>query len=99
VKSALIYARLPPDAVIRDPDFVFSLPKEPSVTSGPNAMAHAVAALYARDRIAEIGKLAVWGLTAFAEFLPRVLKDTNGVPAREKTPRGAWACGAVMVAR
>ncbi|MCY4241170.1 MAG: hypothetical protein OXD36_05450 [Rhodobacter sp.] len=65
MKSALIYARLPPDAVIRDPDFVFSLPKEPSVTSGPNAMAHAVAALYARDRIAEIGKLAVWGLTAF----------------------------------
>ena len=50
VKTTVRDARILPEVVIYDPDLTLGLPVAMSVTSGLNAMAHAVEALYAQDR-------------------------------------------------
>ena len=49
-KVTITDARVQPEVIIFDPALVATLPVPLSVTSGLNAMAHAVEALYARDR-------------------------------------------------
>ena len=40
--------------------------------------------------------MAVNGIRAFADGLPKVVQDPQNLQARENTLRGAWACGAVL---
>jgi alcohol dehydrogenase class IV len=67
-----------------------------TVTSALNAMAHAAEALYATDRTPETTAMAIDGLKAFVDGLPKVLHDPSDLAAREATQRGAWACGTVL---
>lgn len=96
IKETLRDPKLQPLAVIYDPELVTSLPIALSVTSGLNAMAHAVEALYARDATPLSSQLAMAGLTAFCEGLPQVVSAPDNIAAREKTQFGAWACGTVL---
>ena len=50
VKTTVRGASILPEVVIYDPDLTLGLPVAMSVTSGFNAIAHAVEGLYARDR-------------------------------------------------
>jgi hypothetical protein len=43
-------ARILPEVIVYDVDLTYTLPVDLSVTSGINAIAHAIEALYARDR-------------------------------------------------
>jgi len=96
VKTTLTDIGILPDLVIYDPELVVTLPKELSATSGLNAVAHAVEALYARDRTEETTELALMGIRAFARSLPEALRNPDSLSAREDTLRGAWACGTVL---
>lgn len=96
VKTTLTDDKVLPDVVVYDPELVVSLPLKMTVTSGLNAMAHAVEALYAKDRTAETTQMALEGLEAFATGLPKVLEAPEDLGAREHTLRGAYACGAVL---
>ncbi|MEL6548985.1 MAG: maleylacetate reductase [Pseudomonadota bacterium] len=96
VKKTLTNPRVLPETVLYDPELVVSLPRAMTVTSALNAMAHAAEALYAEDRTPETTELALDGLAAFIEALPRVLEAPDDLEAREETMRGAWACGAVL---
>ena len=96
IKTTLKDFAVTPKVVLYDAELVTTLPPALSVASGLNAMAHAVEALYARERTAETTRLAADGLRAFREGLPRVLADPNDLEAREETLRGAWACGTVL---
>ena len=96
LKTTLKDARVLPQVVLYDPELVVSLPVAMSATSGLNAMAHAVEALYAQDRSAATTELALDGLRNLAQSLPQVLAKPTDLTARETSLRGAWACGAVL---
>ena len=96
VKTTLTDDRVKPEVILYDPELVTSLPIEMTVTSALNAIAHAAEALYAQNRTADSDALAIEGLQQFAQGLPDVLKEPADVAAREKTLRGAYACGAVL---
>ena len=96
VKTTLSDASVLPEVILYDAELVKTLPVAMTVTSALNAMAHAAEALYATDRTAETTALAIEGLSAFVEGLPRVLDNPSDLESREATQRGAWACGTVL---
>lgn len=82
-----------PEAVIYDVELTLSLPPRLSATSGMNAMAHAVEALYAKDRNPITSMMAQEGLRAFAWSLPRIVTEPHDIEARSSAQYGAWLCG------
>lgn len=96
VKTTLTDSSVLPEVILYDAELVRTLPVSMTVTSALNAMAHAAEALYAANRTAKTTELAIEGLSAFVEGLPRVLDNPSDLEAREATQRGAWACGTVL---
>lgn len=82
-----------PEVVIYDVDLTFTLPVAQSVTSGMNAIAHAVEALYTREANPLISLLAESGVGALARGLPRIAADPRDREARSSALYGAWLCG------
>lgn len=82
-----------PEAVIYDVELTLSLPTKLSATSGMNAMAHAVEALYAKDRNPITSMMAEEGIRAFASSLPKIVKNPGDIDARTNAQYGAWLCG------
>jgi maleylacetate reductase len=82
-----------PEVVIYDVDLTLALPASQSVTSGMNAVAHAVEALYAREENPLICMLAENAITALARGLPRIVANPTDRPARSQALYGAWLCG------
>jgi alcohol dehydrogenase class IV len=66
------------------------------VTSGINAIAHAVEALYAREANPIISLMAEEGIAAIARALPRIHSDPKDVAARADALYGAWLCGVCL---
>jgi len=96
VKTTLTDPKLRPQVVLYDAELVATLPVGMTVTSALNAMAHAVEALYAKDRTEATDALSMEGLAAFKSALPAVLTDPSDLAARGATQKGAWACGTVL---
>jgi maleylacetate reductase len=89
-------ARVLPKTVIYDPALTAGLPADLSVTSGINAIAHAVEALYAQDANPVHSMMAEEGIRALAQGLPRVVKNSRDLDARSDCLYGAWLCGTVL---
>ncbi len=85
-----------PETVIYDVDLTLSLPAGMSGTSGINAIAHAVEALYARDRNPVISLMAEEGIAALARSLPVITADPGNAEARADALYGAWLCGTCL---
>lgn len=85
-----------PEVVIYDPNLVTTLPRFLTITSGLNAVAHAVEALYAKDASEETSHLAIEGLKHFGTSLQKTADHPEDLAARESTLKGAWCCGAVL---
>ncbi|KPF92403.1 Maleylacetate reductase [Novosphingobium sp. AAP83] len=85
-----------PEVVIYDVDLTLTLPPRASGTSGINAIAHAVEALYARDRNPIISLMAAEGIRALSAALPAIARDPLDLAAREKAQYGAWLCGTCL---
>jgi maleylacetate reductase len=90
--------RVLPRSVVYDPEMTVSLPAGMSVTSGINAIAHAVEGLYAPDATPIISLMAEEGTRALAAALPAVVADGSDLDARAEAQYGAWLCGAVLAA-
>jgi maleylacetate reductase len=90
--------RVLPRSVLYDPELTLSLPPGMSATSGINAVAHAVEALYAPDATPIISLMAEEGVRALVAALPRVVADGHDIEARGEAQYGAWLCGAVLAA-
>jgi maleylacetate reductase len=88
--------RVLPKSVIYDPELTLSLPVDLSVTSGMNAIAHAVEALYAPDATPIISLMAEEGTRALAGALPLLVDDAPDLDARSSAQYGAWLCGACL---
>jgi maleylacetate reductase len=83
-------AKIQPESVIYDPDLLDTLPDKFAVTSGMNAIAHAVEGLYAVDANPIISLMAEEGIRALAAALPK------GKEGHDEAFYGAWLCGAVL---
>ena len=89
-------ARVLPKTVIYDPELTLSLPPALSATSGMNAIAHAVEALYAIDANPVISMMSEEGIRALAQGLPGVMKNPQDIEARTLCLYGAWLCGIAL---
>lgn len=96
LKTTLRDARVLPEVVIYDPDLTLGLPVGMSVTSGLNAIAHAIEALYAQDRNPVTSMMALDGIRALRDALPVIVRDPANRDARAEALYGAWLCGAVL---
>ncbi|GAB2852631.1 maleylacetate reductase [Streptomyces deserti] len=85
-----------PRSVVYDPELTLSLPVALSVTSGVNAVAHAVEALYAPDTSPLVGLMAEEGVRAMVRALPEVATDPESLAARGRALYGAWLCGTCL---
>lgn len=95
-KTTIRNEKVVPEVVIYDPDLTLGLPVGMSVTSGLNAMAHAAEGLYASDRNPVTSLMAMEGLRAMRDGLPRVVAAPRDVAARSDALYGAWLCGVVL---
>lgn len=85
-----------PRSVVYDPTLTINLPVEVSVTSGLNAVAHAVEGLYAPDASPIISLMAAEGITKMLTALPTITTSPTDLPARSDALYAAWLCGAVL---
>lgn len=81
-----------PNVVIYDVDYTLSLPLKMTITSGINAIAHAVEALYAEDTNPILALLAEEGIAKLTHALPNVLENPNDLNFRSDALQGAWLC-------
>lgn len=95
-KTTVKDARILPEVVIYDATLTTGLPVGMSVTSGLNAMAHAVEALYAQDRNPISSLMAAEGLRAFKSALPAIIEAPHDLARRADGLYGAWLCGTVL---
>ncbi len=96
LKTTVRGANILPEVVIYDPDLTIGLPVSMSVTSGLNAMAHAVEAVYAENRNPVTSLMAVEGVRALHEALPKIVENPTNTDARSQALYGAWLCGTVL---
>lgn len=96
LKTTVRDAKILPEVVIYDADLTLGLPVATSVASGLNAMAHAVEAVYARDRNPVSSMLAVEGVRALRDALPVIVADPHNADARGEALYGSWLCGTVL---
>ena len=82
-----------PEAVLYDVELTRGLPVPLSVTSGVNAMAHAVEALYSPDANPVTDSQAVRAITLLARALPGIVADPHDPAARSDALTGAWLAG------
>jgi maleylacetate reductase len=85
--------RVLPRTVIYDPTLTLTMPSALSGTSGMNAIAHCVEALYAEDANPIISLMAEEGIRALAASLPLVVKAPRDLDARSNALYGAWLAG------
>ena len=93
LKTTLRDPKVLPEVVIYDVELTLGLPAGLSAASGMNAIAHAVEALYGRDRNPIVSLMAEEGIAALARSLPAVVADGTDRAARSDALYGAWLCG------
>jgi maleylacetate reductase len=85
-----------PRTVIYDPTLTVTMPAMLSATSGMNAIAHCVEALYAENANPIMSLMAEEGIRALAASLPKVVKAPGDLEARGEALYGAWLGGCVL---
>lgn len=92
-KKTVTDPKVQPELVIYDVDLTLTLPARLSAVSGLNAIAHAVEALYAKERNPVISLMAVEGIAALTRSLPIIVANPTDNEARSDALYGAWLCG------
>ena len=96
LKMTLKDKKVLPEVVIYDVRLTLSLPADISGTSGVNAIAHAVEALYAENKNRQTSLIAEEGIARLAKALPVIVDDPNDLEARTDALHGAWLCGCCL---
>lgn len=95
-KTTRKHASILPKVVLYDAELTLGLSTSMSVTSGLNAMAHAMEGLYAKDRNPVTDLMALEGIRALKEALPVIVKQPESLEARNNALYGSWLCGTVL---
>ncbi len=85
-----------PEVVIYDVDLTLTLPVALTMTSGMNAIAHAMEAFYAADRNPIIELMCRDALRAFKAGLPVLARDPQAREARADALYAAWLCSTAL---
>ena len=85
-----------PRGIVYDVDLTLDLPREPTVGTAMNALAHCAEALYVRGHNGLADAHAVAGTTLIAKALPRVVAEPHDREARTDLLRGASHGGAAL---
>jgi maleylacetate reductase len=93
IKTTQSSPKILPETVIYDVDLTMTMPPKLSATSGINAIAHAVEALYARDRNPVISLMAQESIRTLAHALPTICARPDDRAARTDALYGAWLSG------
>ncbi len=88
--------RVLPEVVLYDVELTLTLPPGLTVTSGLNAIAHAVEALYAADANPVASMLAEQAIGLLCPALTAIIRDPSDKAARSDALYGAWACGTCL---
>jgi maleylacetate reductase len=93
VKTTQRSPRVLPEVTIYDVDLTLTLSPGLSATSGMNAIAHAVEALYAEDRNPIMSLMAEQAIAGLGRALPVIVKAPHDKEARADALYGAWLAG------
>jgi alcohol dehydrogenase class IV len=93
IKKTMRDSRARPKTAIYDPALTASMPAMLSATSGMNAIAHCVEALYSQEASPIVSLIAEEGIRALAKSLPIVVKEPSNMDARSLAFYGAWLGG------
>jgi maleylacetate reductase len=85
-----------PETVIYDVELTLGLPVPASVTSGINAMAHAVEALYSPGANPITDGMALDAISRIARSLPAITADPYDAEARAALLEAAWLAGTCL---
>ncbi|MFE2990787.1 maleylacetate reductase and hydroxyquinol 1,2-dioxygenase domain-containing protein [Streptomyces sp. NPDC059262] len=85
-----------PETVVYDVDFTLTLPLSITVTSGVNALAHAVEALYSAEANPVTDQQALDAISRIARALPRLAADPSDLEARADLLHAAWLAGTCL---
>ncbi|MFI8997450.1 maleylacetate reductase and hydroxyquinol 1,2-dioxygenase domain-containing protein [Streptomyces sp. NPDC053542] len=96
VKTTRSAPEIRPGTVLYDVDLTLGLPVPVSVTSGINALAHAVEALYAPETDPVTDQLALRAIELLAGALPRIVADPADREARADALEAAWLAGTCL---
>ena len=88
--------RILPETVVYDVELTLRLPVPMSVTSGINALAHAVEALYAPDATPVTDAMALAAVAAIGRSLPVLHEDPSDLEARADLLQAAWLAGTCL---
>jgi maleylacetate reductase len=96
VKRTQTTRKVLPETAIYDVELTLGLPPALSAASGLNAIAHAVEAMYARDRNPIVSMMAEEGIRSLSSALPRIANKPSDPTARSDALYGAWLCGVCL---
>jgi maleylacetate reductase len=82
--------------IVYDPELTLDLPRDVSVGTALNALAHSAEALYHPARTPESDEAAIAGAELIAEAVPEVAADGSDLEARTRLLRGAAAAGEAL---
>ncbi|HEX3326706.1 MAG TPA: maleylacetate reductase [Actinomycetota bacterium] len=88
--------RVLPRTVLYDPALTTSLPRRPTATTGMNAIAHGVEALYAQNRSPRTDLLAAEATRLLSRALPECVEKPSSKSARSTALYGAYLAGTVL---
>jgi maleylacetate reductase len=88
--------RVLPKAVIYDPELTTSLPPAVTGSSGMNALAHCVEALYAQEENPITSLVAEEGIRALVRGIPGSVRDPADLEARSDALYGAYLAGSAL---
>src|SRR5205809_3022961 len=89
-------AKITPKLVIYDPLLTLNLPPEVTASSGINALAHCIEALYSITRNPLSTSVALSGIDSIYTALPRCYVDGNDLEARTEMLIGAYLAGSAL---
>jgi maleylacetate reductase len=82
--------------IVYEPELTLGLPKEVTVGTSLNALAHTAEALYVKGRNSEGDREALAGAALISEWLPRVVEQPDDLVARRNLLEGARHAGAAL---
>jgi maleylacetate reductase len=82
--------------VVYEPELTLSLPREETVGTAMNALAHCAEALYVQGHNSKADEEALTGASLIGEWLPRVVAAPQDLDARTKLLEGAMHAGAAL---
>jgi maleylacetate reductase len=85
-----------PTGIVYDPELTLDLPRETTVGTAMNALAHCAEALYVRGHNEDADAHALAGAQLIGEWLPRVVDAPGDLDARTELLRGASHGGAAL---